>query len=461
MILKGWQKKDNETGRAAGSEGRNLLGSRERSLLSETVQIEEELLPAYVRPMLGIIAITVVAFFFWAGLTNVKEVARAPGEIVPVGKIKVVQHLDGGVIAEIPVEERMLVEEGQVLLRIDGSQATADLRQMEARLVALTLRAERISAFAEDRPPDLAPLAGNHADLLTGQQELYRQQIETRKSTLSILDHQINQRMQRLVQQEKALSAAREQQALSADLLRMREELAARRLVNRTVLLETRRAKVTADGEVARLREEIDVNQQELAEVRTRRADTENQLRRDALNELGSVRAEMAEVEETLQRLQARVDRLVIRAPHSGYIQDLKVQTVGQVIQPGALLMQLVPDQAPLEAEIRIAPKDVGHVRTGQRVNLRITSYDYTRFGYATGELKRISASSVASEDGRTHYYRAWVTLDRPSVGDTPGRYLLQAGMSLEADIVTGEKTLLTYLTKPIIDVVSRSFQER
>lgn len=314
MILKGWQKKDNETGRAAGSEGRNLLGSRERSLLSETVQIEEELLPAYVRPMLGIIAITVVAFFFWAGLTNVKEVARAPGEIVPVGKIKVVQHLDGGVIAEIPVEERMLVEEGQVLLRIDGSQATADLRQMEARLVALTLRAERISAFAEDRPPDLAPLAGNHADLLTGQQELYRQQIETRKSTLSILDHQINQRMQRLVQQEKALSAAREQQALSADLLRMREELAARRLVNRTVLLETRRAKVTADGEVARLREEIDVNQQELAEVRTRRADTENQLRRDALNELGSVRAEMAEVEETLQRLQARVDRLVIRA---------------------------------------------------------------------------------------------------------------------------------------------------
>ncbi len=461
MILKGWQKKDNETGSAAGSEGRNLLGSRERSLLSETVQIEEELLPAYVRPMLGIIAITVVAFFFWAGLTNVKEVARAPGEIVPVGKIKVVQHLDGGVVAEIPVEERMLVEEGQVLLRIDGSQATADLRQMEARLVALTLRAERISAFAEDRPPDLAPLAGNHADLLTGQQELYRQQIETRKSTLSILDHQINQRMQRLVQQEKALSAAREQQALSADLLRMREELAARRLVNRTVLLETRRAKVTADGEVARLQEEIDVNQQELAEVRTRRADAENQLRRDALNELGSVRAEMAEVEETLQRLQARVDRLVIRAPHSGYIQDLKVQTVGQVIQPGALLMQLVPDQAPLEAEIRIAPKDVGHVRTGQRVNLRITSYDYTRFGYATGELKRISASSVASEDGRAHYYRAWVTLDRPSVGDTPGRYPLQAGMSLEADIVTGEKTLLTYLTKPIIDVVSRSFQER
>ena len=436
------------------------LGSRERSLLSETVQIEEELLPAFVRPMLAVAAATVIVFILWAGLTHIKEVARAQGEIIPVGKIKVVQHLDGGVVAEIPIEERALVEEGQILLRIDGSQAMADLRQMEARQVSLKLRAERLSAFVEGRKPNLAPLAGPHDDLLADQQEIYNQQLLTRNSTLSILDHQIDQRTRRLSQQEKSLSAAREHQGLTEELSRMREDLAARRLVNRTVLLETRRAMVTAAGEVARLEEEIDVNRQELAEVRSRRADTLNQLRRDALNELGSVRAEMAEVEETIQRLQARVDRLVIRAPHRGFIQDLKVQTVGQVIQPGALLMQVVPDQAPLEAEIRIAPKDIGHVRVGQQVNLRITSYDYTRFGYATGKLKRVSASSVAGEDNKP-YYRGWVTLDNPYVGTVPGRYTLQAGMSLEADIVTGQKTLLSYLTKPIIDVVSRSFQER
>ncbi|MDO8944470.1 MAG: HlyD family efflux transporter periplasmic adaptor subunit, partial [Desulfobacterales bacterium] len=185
-----------------------------------------------------------------------------------------------------------------------------------------------------------------------------------------------------------------------------------------------------------------------------------NQLRRDALNELGAVRSELAEVEETIQRLQARVDRLIIRAPYHGYVQELKVQTVGQVIQPGALLMQLVPDESPLEAEIRILPKDVGHIRVGQDVNLRITSYDYTRFGYATGKLKRISASSIASEDNKP-YYRGWVSLDNPYVGTTPGQNMLQAGMSLEADIVAGEKTLLAYITKPVIDVFSRSFHER
>jgi HlyD family type I secretion membrane fusion protein len=436
------------------------LGDRERRLLSETVQVEEELVPGFVRPMLGLAAIAVAVFILWAALTQIKEVARAQGEILPVGKLKVVQHLDGGIVAEIPVEERKHVEAGEVLLRLDGTQALAELRQMEARLVALRLRAERLSAFAEGRKPNFAPLAGDHADLLGDQQEIYRTQVATRGSTLTVLDRQIDQRLRRLAQQEKSLKAAMEHEKLTEELLRMREDLASRRLVNRTVLLETRRANVTANGEVVRLTEEIDVNRQELAETRSRRTDTHNQMKRDALNEMGIVRAETAEVEEAIRRLQARVDRLVVRAPHRGYVQDLKVQTVGQVIQPGATLMQVVPDDAPLEAEIRIGLRDIGHVRTEQPVKLRVTSYDYTRFGYATGKLKRVSASSVVDADNKP-YYRGWVTLDRPYVGDIPGRYMLQAGMGLEAEIMTGEKTLLAYLAKPVMDVLTRSFHER
>lgn len=437
------------------------LGSRERDLLSETVQIEEELLPDFVRPMLFVAVVAVVAFTLWAALTHIKEVARAPGEILPVSKIKVVQHLDGGVIAEIPVEERMLVQEGQVLLRLDGTQAQADLRQMEARQVSLQLRAERLAAFAEGRKPDFAPLAGAYPDLLADQKQIYQTQMATRGSTLSILDRQLDQRVRRISQLEKSLASAQEHLRLTDELSHMREDLASRRLVNRTVLLETRRAHVTAEGEVARLNDEIAVSKQELAEVRSRRADTFNQLQRDALNEMGAVRAEMAEVEESIQRLQAKVDRLVVRAPHRGLIQDLKVQTIGQVIQPGALLMQVVPDDTPLEAEVRVSPRDIGHVKTGQSVNLRVSSFEYTRFGYASGTLKRISASSVTDPQTNQLYYRAWVTLTHPYVGGTPGQYMLQPGMSLEADIITGEKTLLTYLVKPVADAFMRSFHER
>jgi len=436
------------------------LGSRERSLLSESVHIEEELVPAFVRPILYLVGALVVIFLVWAALTRMKEVARAPGEVIPSGSVKVVQHLDGGIVSEIATDERKLVEQGAVLLRIDGTQALADYGQMKARFDSLRLREERLKAFTEGKQPDFDALNIQQPGLVSNQQEIYLTQLATQDSTLAILDRQVDQRQQRLRQLQIALSVAKEQQTMTTELAAMREKLAARQLVNRTVLLETRRAKSTAVGETARLTAEIGVAGQELSEARSRRTDSQNQLRRDALAELGSVRAESAEVEETLQRLQARVTRLEVRAPIRGYVLDMKVQNVGQVIQPGALLMQIVSDNAVFEAEVRITPRDIGFVRVGQPVNLRVTSYDYSRFGFVKGHLKRVSASSIVGEN-KTPYYQGVVELDHPYVGDVPGRNLLQPGMSVEAEILTGEKTLLAYLVKPLIDVVSMSFHER
>lgn len=437
-----------------------LLGNRQRSLLADSVHVEEEFMPTFVRPMLLITVTIVVMFFIWAGLTQVSEVARALGEIIPAGQAKSIQHLDGGVIQDIAIEEGMLVQEGQELLRIDGTEALAELHQMQARLIALSLRSERLSAFAEERKPLFAALAGDYIDLLADQQAIYLTQLTTRDSTLSVLDKQIEQKKQRITQHKLALSAALKQQSLTGEMTSMREDLAARKLVKRTVLLETLRAKVTADSEVVRIKEDIKVTSQELAEVENRRIDTLNQLRQSALNEMGTVRAEMAEVDEAIRNLSAKVDRLVITAPNRGYVNDLKVLTLGQVVQPGALLMQIVPDDVGLEAEVRIQPKDVGYVRVGQPVNMRISSFDYARFGFATGKLKRVSVSSMVGEDN-VPYYRAWVSLDQPYVGRTPGQNQLQPGMGVDAEIVTGEKTLLAYLSKPVIDVVTRSFHER
>lgn len=436
------------------------LGSRERSLLSESIHIEEELVPAFVRPILYLVGALVIIFLVWAALTRMKEVARAPGEIIPSGSVKLVQHLDGGIIAEILTDERKLVEQGAVLVRMDGTQASADYRQMKARFDSLRLREERLVAFTEDRKPNFEALAIDQPDMLSNQREIYITQLANRDSSLSILDRQIAQRKQRVRQLEMALAVAKEQQTLTGELSDMRENLAARQLVNRTVLLETRRAKVTASGEVSRLIEEIGVTKNELAESINRHTDTINQSRRDALAELGTVRAEMAEIEETMQRLLARVNRLEVRAPISGYVLDMKVQNIGQVVQPGALLMQIVSNNAVLEAEVRIAPRDIGFVRVGQPVNLRVTSYDYSRFGFVKGHLKRVSASSMVGEN-KTAYYQGLIELDNPYVGNTPGRNLLQPGMSVEAEILTGEKTLLVYLVKPLIDVVSMSFHER
>jgi HlyD family type I secretion membrane fusion protein len=440
--------------------GRVPLGRRQRRLLSETSHIEEELIPAYVKPILIVVALVVVAFVGWATFTRLTEVARAPGEIIPSGQNKVVQHLDGGVVAEIAVEEHKLVKQGEVLLRMDGTQIKGELRQMEARLAALRLRAERLVAFTAGRQPDFSAYEAEYPELVAGQKEIYKTQVAALGSSLSVLDRQVAQRSDRIDQLNKALDSAKQHQALTGELSDMRQDLASRHLVNRSVLLETQRAKVTADGEANRIVEELNVIDQERAEVKSRRVDTVNQLKREALAEMGTVKAEAAEVEETINNLKSRVNRLVITAPSRGYVQDIKVQTVGQVVQPGAVLMQIVPDDTPLEAMIRIAPKDIGYIKVGQPVKLRVTTFDYARFGLAKGSLKRVTASSVMGEDNKP-YYRGWVRLEKPYVGDVPGRYPLQAGMAVDAEIVTGDKTLLAYLAKPVIDAFSSSFRER
>ncbi len=442
------------------SSPKSLLGRRERSLLSESIHIEEELVPAFVRPVLYIVAALMVIFLIWATFTRMKEVARAMGEVVPSDSVKLVQHLDGGVVSEILVEEGKLVPKGKVLLRIEGTQARADFQQMSARTEALRLREERLVAFTEGRKPNFAKLRIERRDMVSNQQNIYISQVATLESTLSILERQIDQRTQRIRQLKMSLSSARKHLALTNELSVMREDLASRQLVNRSVLLETRRAEVTASGEVARLIEEIGVSEQELNETKNRYTDTKNQSRREALAELGTVRAEIAELEETLLRLQARVNRLDILAPISGYVLDMRVKNVLQVVQPGALLMQVVADSATLDAEVKIMPRDIGFVKEGQPVNLRITSYDYSRFGSVKGTLKRVGASSIMG-DNKDSYYLGLVRLERPYVGNVPGRNLLQPGMKVEAEILTGEKTLLTYLIKPLIDVVNMSFHER
>jgi membrane fusion protein, adhesin transport system len=436
------------------------LGGRKHRLLSESSNIEDELLPNSVRMALWITAAIVVLFVVWAHLTNLTEVARAPGEIAPSGHIKVVQHISGGIVAAILVEEKALVEKDQVLVRLDGSQATVDLHQMEERLATLKLRNERLSALASERAPNFDAVgAGSQRDR-RDQERLYDAQMSSRASSLSIVEHQIEQRKERISQLENSLGVAREQMALSEELVKMREDLAARHLINKTLMLETKRANIAAVGEVQRITLDIQVAGQELAEARSRAQDIRNQLHRDASGELGSVQAEISEVEVAIQGLRNKVERLEVRSPVRGYVQDKKVDTIGQVLLPGATLMQIVPDNIQLEATLKISPRDIAYVKVGQPVEVRVTSYDFSRYGFSKGTLKRISASSLQGEGGDT-FYRAWVELEHPYVGSVPGRYPLQAGMSVEAAIVTGQKSLLSYLTKPITNALSSSFRER
>lgn len=436
------------------------LGSRQRRLLSETIQVEDELIPSYAKPVLYLVLAMIFAFVVWAAVTQLTEVTSAPGEIIPSGQIKVVQHLSGGTVSQVMVEERMAVNKGDILIKLDDSRVLADLRQLEGRLASLKLRAERQEAFVMGRDPDFSAFEAQYSSLVMVQKQQLANQVSVRLSTLEVLQQQIHQRESRLDQLRKSLDAAQQHKKLTEEMLKLREEMAAKRLVTRITLLETERAAVTARGEEERILKEINLIQQELAEAKSRYYETQNQILQEPLDQLDQLKAQIAETEEELSKVRTRLDELWVKAPASGLVFSLEVNNTGQVIQPGSVLMKIVPDSVQLQAEVRISPDDIGYVHPGQTVNLKVSSYDFARYGYSTGTLQRVSAFSSLDEQAQP-YFKGWVLLDKNYLGTEKGRLPLMPGMVVSADILTGEKTMLAYLIHPITKGLSNSFDER
>ena len=183
--------------------------------------------------------------------------------------------------------------------------------------------------------------------------------------------------------------------------------------------------------------------------------------RKNILGELDVVTAEIAQVRELIHRLEDRVTRLKIIAPVHGFVKDIKVRSEGGVIAPGGILMDIVPIDDELRIETRISTKDVGHVNLGQNVTIKVTSFDFARYGSVNGVLENISATTYIDEKDGTPYYKGIVKLDVPYVGSEPSENRILPGMTVQADILTGNKTLFQYLLKPIYVSLQQSFRER
>ncbi len=437
-----------------------VRGGRRHHLLTEPITYEEESLPGFVRAALIAIAGLMVLFTVWAGLVRIEELAVAPGQVVPSGKVKVVQHLEGGVVAQVLVEEGRRVQPGEVLAVMDASAAVAERDQMQAREAGLLVRMERLRATVEGREPDFSAFAGRYPDLVGEQRKVWAGQRQTTASALAVVEAQVAQRQTELKQLADSLEVARQHLLITGEQLGIREKGVAAGIVSRQTYLETKRAFVTAEGEVARIEEQIRLSRDALAETEQRGTNLERTHRQEALNELGTVVAELEQVKSAQIRIDDRIARLEVRSPDRGIVQDLRVRTQGEVIQPGGLLMQVVPVEDQLEAEVRISPADIGHVAMAQPVKIKVATYDFTRYGAMDGELLRVSATTFLDEQGQP-YYKGVVRLARGAMGPGAGDNPILPGMTVEADIVTGDKSLLEYLLKPIHLAFKNAFHER
>jgi adhesin transport system membrane fusion protein len=440
-----------------------VLGGREYRHMPKAILLEEASVPVYVRRTIILVVVAMLAFVFWAATARLDEVAVAPGEIVPSGSVRIIQHLDGGTIGDISVREGQLVKEGDILLRLDGRDAEADLEQARARYWGLVIRAERLKAYAEGRKPEFTSVPAHYRTMVNDQEQILASQRAARDNQAAVIGSQIAQAQSDLDRIDKQISTAKREQAVLRELSSIRDELEAEKLVTRTVTLDTKRTLIVSEGDLLRLTQERVSTTRSIEELRNRLRSLDTDRRQTALDEMGVASNELAQVAELITKLEGKIQRLEIRAPITGLVQDLKYKTVGGVIAPGGQVLRLVPTQDVVQAEAKISTSDVGHVGVGQTVRVKVSTYDFMRYGTVAGKVVSISATTFLEEGNSTQppYFKGVVELERNYVGNFPGRYPVMPGMTVQADIVTNQKSVLEYLLRPIVVALDEGMRER
>lgn len=426
--------------------------------LTLAIQLEEGRPPRLMQASVWIAVAIVICTVAWAAVTNIAQVARAPGEIVPNGNMQPVQHLEGGIVREVLVQEGDLVEEQQVLIRLDHTGVLAELEQLRTRERALRLQAERLRAFADGRVAVLDD--DQELGLSADQAAILSSQVKARTSQRIVLERQLAGRradLDALIGQQKTLQR---QIQITGEALDMRNTLAKQGLNSRLTLLEVQREMNRVQGELTTVTVNIGRAREAVAEAEQRLIELESRLSADAMRELGNVSGELRQVEEARVKLEDRVARTTVTAPVRGIIKDLRARAAGGVIPPGGSIAEIVPLGRELIVEARAQPSDVGQLRLNQPVAVKISTYDFAQFGSVPGRLIHISPSTFRDAVG-VPYYKLLVRLDRDYVGQDPKMNPVLPGMTVLADIKTDERSVLRFLLNPIYRAVDSAFQEK
>lgn len=446
---------------AAGQAGNGRPGDlRQMRHLSQPIILEEVGPPRIVRWLLFLLSLSVFGFIAWAAVRELKETTKASGEIVPSGSVLAVQHLEGGIIERIFVRNGDIVKAGDTLIRLNPTAATAQLDEMEARSTSLKIHRERLLAFAQGRDPDYSAVPPRYAKLASGERAILQQQNDALMQEASVLQSQARQRDSELAvlhSQVRKLSARIQTLGVQKE---MRERLSAKGLVSKLVYLQTLEQYQTARGELEEIRGKIETGNNAIEEAESKIAQLRSQRLNEALEEAGRVSGELASVTETIRRLRDRVTRLDITAPVNGIVKGMTTNTVRGVITPGGLVTEIVPIDEELVVEARISPIDIGHISVGQHATIKITTFDFARFGSIDGKVTKISASTFKDRDNEV-YYKAEVELAKKYVDTDGKKNLILPGMVTEIDINTGERTVLRYLLRPVFQSLDVALSER
>lgn len=414
--------------------------------------------PVRTRALLYAMAAILLAMLIWSAFAPLDEVTRGEGRVIPSRQLQVVQSLDGGMVQQILVKEGQTVEAGEVLLRIDPTRSVSSLNESRVQYLSASAEVARLQALIDNTEPVFADDLHQQApELISRELRLYKASQEELDEQRAIYNHQLSQRQQDLVEAEAELKQHTQSLALSQKELRVTRPLLELGAVSDVDILRIQREIGRARGDDERARAAISRSKSAIKEARNKIRETElnvtNRWRREYL----TAKARLDALGEAESALEDRVEQTEIRAPVRGTVQRLFANTVGGVVSPGREVLELIPLDDELIIEAKIQPKDIAFIRPGQDAMVKFTAYDFAIYGGLDAEVRHISADTIKDEDGNSHYLVRLAT-QRAGLADD---LAIIPGMITEVDILTGKKTVLEYLLKPVLRATSRAMTER
>ncbi|GAL08989.1 type I secretion system membrane fusion protein LapC [Photobacterium aphoticum] len=450
-------------------------------LYSQTAAAVVMDVPKSARAMVwGAFAFVFVAII-WASFAQLDEVTVGIGKVIPADQVQVIQNLEGGIVKQILVKEGQLVEKGQSLLEIDDTLFRSDLVAGEGEIASLNASVIRLqheidsvqvkplgknAQWKKSVSVSLAPIqysaafVQEHATVVEGQRNEKKTRLAKLNNQLQTISHQVNEKQQSIKETESKIETLKRSVDLVRQELVMSKPLAEEGIVSRVDILKLERQLNDLRGQVSQLTLSVPKLEAERMGAINRYREAAFVFRNEAQAELNDLNEKLNTLMATSVGLQDRVKRTTVVSPVDGVVKTLNINTVGGVIQPGMELLEIVPSQDSLLIEANINPKDIAFIRHGLETIVKFTAYDFTIYGGLNGVVEHVSADTIQDEEGNEFYIvRVRTYTNELSSGDK--QYKIIPGMLIQADIMTGKKTVMDYLLKPLLKAKQSALRER
>lgn len=422
---------------------------------------ERQSLPRW-RPVAWAVALLLAVLLGWSAVGELDEVAVAQGEVVPQGNVKVVQHLEGGLILGIHVHEGQRVAAGDPLVQLDLAVGTMDPEDLRIQRDALRLEAARLEAQARNaEQPDFPEGPAERSPAVTrGEREAFAARREELQHTLKGLRDKVRERELEIEETRRRVKALQAELKVKEERLALTEGLLSDQLASRAEYLEIASTVQELKGRLDVARASIPRLQAGLSSMKERIGETRARFRHRALDRLSQVEEEIARLLQRMETADDQQRRTLIRSPIQGVVKNMRYHTVGGVVKAGEPIMEIVPTRERMVISARLAPADRGYVRRGQRALVKISTYDYIRYGGLEGKVTMVAPDTTQQSEGPP-YFEVRVMTNRSHLGEDGESFPISPGMLATVDIHTGTRTVLDYLIRPVLKLRHEAFRER